>query len=197
MPDKNRVGYVAFAQWEVELAEGKAKGLIGKHGFTRGDYEDLRQDLLLQIHLKRETTMGWTEVTASERTVMSRILDNYVRDMIDAVHADKRKVHLFSESIHDASETGLGDEGKAIVDEEFIFRRMEKLVVHEEKDLEFDLRAVFQDLNSIQKRVCELLLSGTNISDAARALHMKRTTLNREVERLRKVFYKRGLKNYV
>lgn len=197
MPDKKWVGYVAFAQWEVELAEGKAKGLIGKHGFMREDYEDLKQDLLLQIHLKRETSTKWSEITASERTVMSRILDNYVRDMIDAAHTDKRKVHLFTESIHKNDEIGNEGESRSIVDEGFIFRHMEKIEVDEDKDLQVDFQSVFQDLNSFQRRVCEVLLSGTTISDAARVLHMKRTTLNREIERLRKVFYKRGLKIYV
>lgn len=194
MPDKNRVGYEAFAKWELELAEGKAKGLVGKHGFTPGDYDDLRQDLLLQIYMKRETRKGWSRITASERTVMSRILDNRVRDIIDAAHTDKRKVQLFSDSISPQSNE---DTDRDVIDEETVFRWMRKTSPADDRDLLIDMQATLLDLSAIQKRVCELLAQGQSISDVARNLNIKRTTLNREISRLRKIFYKRGLKTYV
>lgn len=194
MPNKNRVGYEAFSKWELELAEGKAKGLVGKHGFTSGDYDDLKQDLLLQIYLKRETRKGWSEITASERTVMSRILDNRVRDIIDAAHTDKRKVQLFSDSISPQSKNE--DADRDVIDEETVFRWM-KTAKGDDRDLLIDMQTTLRDLSAIQKRVCELLAQGQSISDVARNLQIKRTTLNREIGRLRKIFYKRGLKTYV
>ena len=36
----------AFAAWEKDLAIGKAKGLIGKYGFTAEDLADIKQELL-------------------------------------------------------------------------------------------------------------------------------------------------------
>ncbi len=197
MADKNRVGYEAFTKWELELAEGKAKGLIGKHGFTPGDYDDLKQDLLLQIYLKRETRAGWIEKTASAKTVMSRILDNRVRDIIDASHTDTRKVHLFADSLQTPALARDEDDRGQTIDEESIFQRMERSSVPEDRDLRLDIQNAFRDLNAIQRRVCDLLSEGQSISEISRALHIKRTTLNREIGRLRKIFYKRGLKVYI
>lgn len=197
MPDKNRVGYEAFTKWELELAEGKAKGMVGKHGFTHEDFDDLKQDLLLQIYLKRDVRRGWSEITASERTVMSRILDNRLRDIIDAVHTEKRKVHLYSDPIGDSDESGDNDDGTGGIDEEAIFQRTKQMASDDAKDLPMDLNEAIRELNSTQKRVCELLAEGQSISDVSRKLRIKRTTLNREIDRLRKVFYRRGLKAYV
>ncbi len=197
MANKNRVGYEAFTRWELELAEGKAKGLIGKHGFMLGDYDDLKQDLLLQIYMKRETRAGWVEKTASAKTVMSRILDNRVRDIIDASHTDTRKVHLFTDSLQAPASARDEDARGQMIDEESIFRRMERSGTPEDRDLSMDIHNTFRDLNAIQRRVCDLLSEGQSISDISRILHIKRTTLNREIGRLRKIFYKRGLKAYI
>ena len=61
---KQTVGYEAFAKWEIELAEGKARGLVGKYGFTCEDAKDIEQELLLQIHITRKAGDSWSEVTA-------------------------------------------------------------------------------------------------------------------------------------
>jgi DNA-directed RNA polymerase specialized sigma24 family protein len=195
VPDKNRVGYEAFAKWELELAEGKAKGVIGKHGFTQQDFHDLRQEMLLQVHLKRETRKRWSEITASEKTVMSRILDNRLKDIIDAIHTDKRKVHLLSDPIAEPDEPK--SDSTSVIDEETLFKKSKEAASVSDPDLLMDLESVMRDLNEVQKRVYQLLFEGQSVSDVARQLRIKRTTLNREIDRMRKIFYRRGLKAYI
>lgn len=97
---KQTVGYEAFAKWEIELAEGKARGLVGKYGFTCEDAKDIEQELLLQIHITRKAGDSWSEVTASKRTVLSRILDNRVRNIIRDSRREKRKGNSELDSIH-------------------------------------------------------------------------------------------------
>ena len=89
----NVVGYNPFQQWEVDLARGKARSLVGSYGFTYKDVPDLEQELLLHLDKKRHTRAAWTRQDASERTVMSRILDNRIRDIIEAVQTDLRPKH--------------------------------------------------------------------------------------------------------
>jgi len=89
-----------FSAWEVNLAKGKAAKLVGKYGFTRDDLPDLEQELLLEIFLKRGAGNAWRNRTASEHTVISRVLDNRIRNIIEAACAAKRCVHCEIDSLN-------------------------------------------------------------------------------------------------
>ncbi|MBI4396892.1 MAG: hypothetical protein HY548_07350, partial [Elusimicrobia bacterium] len=92
MSDQKRSAYAAFERWELDLARGKAKTLVGRYGFTWEDQGDLEQELLLHLLKKRKARQAWAEVRASERTVMDRILTNKARDLIKGAKRGKNKV---------------------------------------------------------------------------------------------------------
>ncbi len=191
---QDRVGYAAFAQWEVELAQGKAKGLIGKYGFTKNDQEDLEQELLIQIHLKRNVRSTWTEVGASERTVMSRILDNWIRDLIDGILADKRRVHIEAESLN---KEVYGSHEHEILRYEDLLREEEALGRPAYPSDAFEAQqAVDSAMKSesvFQKQVLSLLLQGYSVQGVAKELGVQRTTVRRAIARIRKSLIERGL----
>ena len=200
MEKKKTVGYEAFEAWEVRMAHGKARGLIGKHGFTYEDLPDLEQELLLEIYLKRGTRDTWTHIEASQKTVLNRILDNRIRDIIDAIRTDKRRIQTLSKSLSQeihASE----DEGSLnyedVLSEDRTPTRIGKKPFAEEEELRSVLSAKLANLSDSQKTICTLLMRGTSVSEAAESLGMKRTTLYRELERMRKLFYKEGLHEYL
>jgi len=180
-----------FEDWELELISGKAKGLIGTYGFTEDDLPDIEQELCLKTYLKRQAYEVWQQKTASPRTILSRILDNCIRDMIDAAMTDKRRVHLAADSLE--TETGqddgedpltladsLGEDGK------ILSHRSPAKVPAQESG--FALAAKFQKLTEQQQSIIKQLLSGFSKTEAARSLSMPRTTLNREMGRIRKHF---------
>src|SRR5579862_4590075 len=92
MPKRIRVGYESFAQWEVELAKGKIRTLIGKYEFVKEDLADMEQELLLHIHRSRNVKKSWKHITASDKTILDRVLDNKIRDLIDAHQSLKRQI---------------------------------------------------------------------------------------------------------
>lgn len=199
MNEKNISGYAEFAQWEVELARGKAKGLVGRHGFSQEDLPDLHQELLLHIHLKRNSTAGWTKVTASAKTVTSRILDNKVRDIIDAAKRDRRKIHALSDSLSHAIGSEQEEETityEDILAEDDVFNRTGALGSGQSGELRLSLALALEEMTVFQRRICALILRGFNVSETAKALGMKRTTLNHEIERMRQIFYRKGLQGY-
>lgn len=199
MAKKSTVGYEAFAKWELELARGKAKGLIGRYGLTESDFGDLEQEMLLQVHLKRGVREGWAKITASERTVMSRILDNKIRDIIDELKTEKRRLLSRAERLHHPLSPAHEGDGLTLEDtvsEEASLARTGRKSAEEEHDLQIVLASVLENLTELQKRACQLLMEGHKITDVADALGMKRTTLNYELTRMRNVFYREGLGDY-
>ena len=200
MEKKNKVGYEAFAAWEVDLAHGKAKGLVGKHGFTYEDVPDLEQELLLEIHLRRGVRESWTKITASPQTVMDRILNNRIRGIIDTVEADKRRINIGADSL--SQEVGEDDSSNPLTledvigDDRALPRRGHKPRSSEE-ELILALSMGRGSLNDRQQRICDLLMQGLSIVETADAMGMKRTTLNDELQRMRKLFYQQGLQEYV
>lgn len=188
-----------FTQWEVNLARGKAKGLLNRYGFTETDLPDIEQELLLEIHLKRNAASNWSKRTATDRTILSRILDNRIRKIIEAASAQKRNT-----SITDSLETPVGrtHDGEEIImadllGEDRIVRHSRVPSARHPHDLRIDLSLKTARLSSLQLRLKVLLMEGRSIAEAAKILGLPRTTLHHEVARLRELFRREGLDAYL
>jgi len=180
-----------FEDWELELILGKAKGLVGSYGFTEDDLPDIEQELCLKTFLKRQAYEAWQQKTANPRTVLSRILDNCIRDMIDAAMTDKRRVHLAVDSL--GTETGQDDGEEPLTladtlgeDGRILSHRLAPNTIPRESEI--SIAAKLQKLTEQQQLIIKLLLSGFSKTEAAQSLGMPRTTLNREMGRIRKYF---------
>jgi RNA polymerase sigma-70 factor (ECF subfamily) len=195
-----KIGYDAFSLWEIKMAQGKARGLIGKHGFTCDDIPDLEQELLLEIYLKRDARDNWSSIEASQKTVTSRILDNRIRDILDTLQTDKRGIHNYTESISKEIKNN-NEEGtltyEDVLGEDCSLSRRGKKPLLQEEELRFVMSMKLAKLNKSQRKICELLMNGLNISEAAKSLGIQRTTLCREIKRMRKLFYENGLHEYL
>jgi DNA-directed RNA polymerase specialized sigma24 family protein len=193
MSERRDVGHEAFAKWELELAKGKAKGLMGRYGVTAEDVVDIEQELLLHIHVKRTAFSCWEQRTASDRTILSRVLDNKIRDIIESGGRQKRKVRMLMESLDQPISVPDAEEpiplGSQLADK--------NLQVGSPEGFDLALSLACEYLTDIQRRVLALLSDGHNVSETAKALGMKRTTLNREIGRMRRTLYEKGLRDYV
>lgn len=195
-----KVGYDAFASWEVRMAHGKARGLIGKYGFTHNDIPDLEQELLLAIHLKRNAMDSWSSREASQKTVTSRILDNRIRDILDTLQTDKRGGHSHTVSLSERIPNTDGDVPvtyeDVLGDDSSLSRKGRRPILHED-ELRFVMSLKLERLTDSQRKICELLMNGFTISEVAKSLGIRRTTLYSEVKRMRELFYEDGLHEYL
>ncbi|MFA5161890.1 MAG: hypothetical protein WC421_06555 [Elusimicrobiales bacterium] len=188
-----------FSKWEIELAQGKAKGLVGKYGFTAADLPDIEQELLLEIHLKRNVASKWSKRTATDRTILSRILDNRIRQIIETASAKKRCA-----TITDSLETpvGLNHEGEEVTfgdilgDDRIVRRSRVPSAIHPQ-DLRIDLSLKTGKFSSLQLRLNVLFMEGRSIAEAAQILGLPRTTLQHEVARMRELFRREGFDAYL
>lgn len=188
-----------FSKWEIELAQGKAKGLVGKYGFTAADLPDIEQELLLEIHLKRNVASKWSKRTATDRTILSRILDNRIRQIIETASAKKR-----GGTITDSLEmpAGHNDEGEIVTlgdllgEDRVVFHSRIPSAKHPQ-DLRIDLSLKSGKFSSLQLRLNALFMEGRSIAEAAKILGLPRTTLHHEVARLRELFRREGLDAYL
>lgn len=201
MKKNNTVGYEAFAKSEVNLARGKARGLVGKYGFTTEDIPDLEQELLLAIHCKRDAMAKLSDTKATWRTITSRILDNHIRDIIDDLKRDKRCINTRLESLDDnLPDTGEADDSlnyADILDEDLALARRGRKPIQQEEELRLALSLKLAILSDSQRNICALLMDGFNVSEIAESLGIGRTTLCREIKRMRKLFYENGLHEYL
>jgi DNA-directed RNA polymerase specialized sigma24 family protein len=191
--DKREISYEAFAKWELELAKGKAKGLMGRYGITSEDVIDIEQELLLHIHIKRSSTSHWEQKNATDRTILSRILDNKIRDLIESAGRQKRKIRLVMESLDQPIVAPSQEEPISMVNQ----LSDKDAEIDPSNGLRFALSSASRHLTDIQQRVLAHLAEGRNVRETALVLGMKRTTLNREIRRMRRTLYEKGLRDYV
>ncbi|MCG3204359.1 MAG: hypothetical protein KCHDKBKB_01074 [Elusimicrobia bacterium] len=196
--NKKRGSYEAFEKWEEKMVEKKVSGLIGRYGFTPTDVGDLKQELFIQIHLYRKGKGA--SAKEKEKSWVGRILDNRLRNIIEAVKTEKRKTQLRSDSLHKELSR---DENEGVVTYEDILRedqsparRGRKLVV-EEDEMRQVLSFGMRRLTTFQKKVSRLLLKGHTVTEVSEILKVKRTTLNDEIRRIRKSFSQEGLGEYI
>ncbi len=199
MPRRTRVGYESFAKWEKELAKGKIRTLIGKYELTKEDLSDMEQELLLHIHRSRNVKKSWKQITASDRTILDRILDNKIRDLIDTHKSLKSQILRQAESL---SKEMPSAEGETSVTYETLLREEQSLgrmgmPSAQEDELRLALSLAAQELSVRQRKILAALKKSQSVSEAARALRMHRTTLVRELKRMREVFYRRELNEYI
>ncbi len=104
-----------------------------------------------------------------------------------------RKVSYVSESLDAMGE-----------DEESISAKEKILMVEEQTiskitaaDLPDAMGRATANLTFRQKQLCRFLMEGTSIAKAGEKMGIPRTTLNEEVKRIREVFRKEGLEEYL
>jgi len=153
--------------------------------------DDLLQECLIHWFFAKDQHRP--ESGASERTFLNRIMKNKIADLIRRREANMRKVSYVSESLDAMGE-----------DEESISAKEKILMVEEQTiskitaaDLPDAMGRATANLTFRQKQLCRFLMEGTSIAKAGEKMGIPRTTLNEEVKRIREVFRKEGLEEYL
>ncbi|MBI4377314.1 MAG: sigma-70 family RNA polymerase sigma factor [Elusimicrobia bacterium] len=192
MQRRNVVGYEAFEQWERDLARCKAYGLVGRHGITASEAEDIESELLLHIWVRRKAFNPEHSSKATVETFLKRVVENRIRNILRDRQSARRAIHLRTQSLECPIELKDG----ARVPVEDLLREEDALEAapRPEPDTALAIAKAIEALSQAQQELLDLLAQGFSVSDAARTLNRPRTTLNKEIARIRRVFEQEGLR---
>lgn len=187
-----------FDGWEIAVA----KRLVGKRWaqcewLQQDDFDDLLRDCLDRwLSVKDRYDPGRK---ASRRTFMASVIRNKLNDLVRERKADVRRAIYEAESMD--APVGAGEDGSETTLHELIGSHA---VPNAQKDpltlvpLRIDLSRILSGLTQRQTKICLLLGEGQlNIAAASRCLKTPRTTLVDEIRRIRAIFEKAGLRDYL
>ncbi len=181
-----------FEGWEI----GVAKKVIEKFRkqwtcLAREDFDDLLQECLTHWHFSKDDYNA--AAGANERTFMSRVIENKLGHIVEKLTSDKRKVFQTSDSLNERISD---DEDAPTYLDQLPDRTIPNLRLSAE--LRIDVVKTFHKLTPQQQRLCRLLVDeGLNPTEASKILEISRDTFYEEVRRIRAIFQKANLHEYL
>jgi RNA polymerase sigma-70 factor (ECF subfamily) len=156
----------------------------------REGFDDLLQECLIHWLSIRD---GYDpKHGASQSTFMGRVVRNKLTDLVRERETDKRRLAYTAVSLHEPSGT---DEGSPTLEDTVVDARP---AASSRIGLRMDLAALLPKLDRRQRKLCHLLgHGGLKIKQASEYLNTPRSTIYDELERIRKIFLKEGLGEYL
>lgn len=154
-------------------------------------FEDLLQECLAHWFFVKDQFDPAREVT--KKTFMKRIVKNKLINIREEKMTNKRQVQMKSVSLSDFLDK---DEPETF--EKFFGVESQTRQTMADEELSDALQNAFCKMSPRQKELCRLLgEEGLSVTEASRHMNVPRTTLNEEIKRIREVFRKEGLENYL
>lgn len=159
------------------------------------DFDDLLQECLTHWFFTKDDYDPGRE--ASQKTFMGRIIRNKLTDLVREREADKRKIAHLAVSLDEP--LGDDEDSPALIDQ--IDGDTVTQAPHNhflEIQLKIDLSKSLQKLTPQQKSLCNLLgEKGLSVKEASDYLKTPRSTIYDEIKRIRTIFMKEGLEDYL
>ena len=153
-------------------------------------FEDLMQECLVHWFFIKDQYRP--ESGISKRTFLNRVTRNKLTDIMRLKGTNKRKVFYLSESLDAMEENqSVNAKEKALMDQEQVTMKIT------EEDLPEVLAKVTANLSFRQKQICRYLSEGMNQTQVAKKMNIPRTTLQAEMKRIREVFKRSGLEEFL
>ena len=184
-----------FQDWEIAVAKKLIKRFqLQWSCLPDRDFDDLLQECLTHWLFSRDNYDPSRE--ASKKTFMGRIVQNKLTDIVRERESDKRKAAYRTTSIdepvqHDKDSRTLLDKIEKDKVAEWTPDLSPRVL------LKVDLSRASKQLTPRQKELCRLLQEGYNMKEASKILKTPRTTLYDEVERIKTLFCKENLQDYL
>ena len=181
-----------FESWELAVAKKVINDYRKKHrSLEREGFDDLLQECLihwLDVRDRYDPGRG-----ASKNTYMAEVVGNVLGQLAAKARTDKRKAVYESISL----DQPLNDEEDSPALKDKIPQNNDALP-QLDSELKIELSKAYQKLTPQQQKLCRLLgEEGMTISEASRRLDKHRMIIYREIERIRELFEKEGLKDYL
>ena len=194
--DLNYDGF--FRDWEIAIAKKLVNQFRKKNTcLKRGEFNDLLQEVLIHWYLNKDKYNSNRD--ASERTFMAKVVKNKITDILREAIADKRTLNYQTISLDqplrdDENCSTLSD----VVSEDDILSSSNTINPFLKIQLKVDLSRAIPKLNSRQKKICNLILSeDLKVSELSQCLSTPRSTIYDEIKRIRKIFEKERLEDYL
>lgn len=182
-----------FEDWEVTVAKKVVQEFKRKwKHLAKEDPEDLIQECLAHWLFVKSRRVFENE--KFRRSFFRRVVKNKLMDFVREAETHKRK------AIHESISLD------APIDEEGAFSLLDRLsettagpaTEVQNTQLKMDLAAALEKLSPRQKELCRLMLEeGLSVNEASKRFKTYRSEIYREVERIRRIFEREGLKGYL
>lgn len=181
-----------FESWELGVAKRVIDDYRREHrSLQRDGFDDLLQECLihwLEVRDQYDPGRG-----ASKKTYMAEVIGNVLGHLAEKTRTDKRKTIYESVSLDEP----LNDDEDAPTLKDKI-AQSDDVLPQIKSELKIELTKAFQKLTPQQQKLCKLLgEEGLTITEACRRLDKHRMIVYRELARIRELFEKEGLKDYL
>jgi len=181
-----------FESWELGVAKKVISDYRREHkNLEREGFDDLLQECLihwLDVRDQYDPARG-----ASKKTYMAEVIGNVLGQMAEKTRTDKRKAIYESVSLDEPLND---DEDSPTLKDKIA--QSDGVLPQIKSELKIELSKAFQKLTPQQQKLCKLLgEEGLTISEACRRLDKHRMIVYRELARIRELFEKEGLKDYL
>jgi len=183
-----------FQDWEIGIAKRLINKFKKKYECLKNeDFEDLLQECLSEWSSAKKGYDPKHKVP--QKTYMGRVVRNTLVNIVREKESDKRKVEYVSVSLNEPLEDV--KDSPALIDT-IPGSSNEPLDISLKSELNEKLSNVLQKLTPEQRKLCKLLKKeDLNINKASKYFLKHRTSIYDEVKRIRKVFRKEGLEDYL
>lgn len=178
-----------FADWELAIAHKLVREFRSRWpALRKDDPQDQLQDVLLQWYLKRSEYDPAKE--ASIKTYCAVVIRNKLTDLVKEREREKRRAFFHSISLTDEETNALID--RIPVSEDSPATQTAR------KELELKISSTLQKLKPRQQKLYQLrFIERLAIDEISVHLGIKPRTINNEIKRIRQIFEKEGVKEYL
>lgn len=183
-----------FQDWEI----GVAKNVIERFRkqwkcLELEGFDDLLQECLTDWHFSKDDFNP--SAGANVRTFMSRVVEHKLQHLVEKFTAGKRKAGIDNVSLD-----------QPISDEEGAPTYLDRLSedeghtsnLHISAELKIDISRTIEKLTPQQRELCRLLSEeGLSIKEASEVLNKPRGTLYEDIKRIKAIFQKANLNEYL
>ena len=190
--------HASLDDYARETIRHKARQLIGRHGFTRDDYDDLQQEMTLDL---LERLPKFDPDKAAHNTFVARVIERKISKIIRHRTQEMRDYRCEACSVNDDIEDGNGGTVERIQtisqDEQDLRTGKHARPESERIALQVDVSLVMSRLSPELRQLAEMLQTHS-ITEVARELGVPRSTLyGNGIARLRAVFEDKGMRQYL
>ncbi|MHC5055207.1 MAG: sigma-70 family RNA polymerase sigma factor [Planctomycetota bacterium] len=191
-----RNNYAELGDYVSRLIGCKAAEIIKLEGFSPLEYDDIQQDLALEILRRRPK---FTSKRGSFETFATRIVDHAITDMVDKRWALMRNPRRCECSLNELVPDGEGDivERAENLDYETYRRPSAPRTEEELQELRQALEEVLGSLPPTLRHICDLLAEGRSLPEIATLTGVSARTVYRARDRIRERFSRAGLNEYL
>ena len=186
-----------IVRYALKRSSFKAKQMVGRHGFSRDDFEDIRQELVVDV---LERLPKFSRSRAGVKTFICRLIDNRIAYLIKHQEAGCRNHRRLERRLDDwahGKDNRWTILGQTLTEDDALGRLGRKRISNRERiGLALDTVALLDQLSKLDRKLC-LQLQAKTVSEIARQTGVVRTRIYERLRAIRQIFLQAGMAEYL